>query len=195
METIFGLSPTLVAAIAIFIGIYIVFFLIRIFADMVIVGFALTAAIATFYIDEFYDQYLALLGDAPILKMMGLVLPPQPETWAVFSIAGLLLVLAVLACIPFLPFSETYRFILGIEKVSMEKNEAKVRQWMAEEIENLDKNMDEDIVKTWVREEIANQDGLEEENTREWIRSEIEKMVAKTKLSEKSEKKTSYRRH
>jgi hypothetical protein len=55
-----------------------------------------------------------------------------------------IVIVAVFLCIPFLPFSDTYRKILGIEKpVSTE--EARIRRWILEEIDRIRK--EEQIVR------------------------------------------------
>ncbi len=126
----------IVVAIIVFVSIYIAFLLIRLLADMFIVGIALACAVAAYSLIGF-DLYPAfrdaLMVDIGLLAKLGVNLPQQPETWAVYTIAGLIAIVGVIACVPFLPFSATYRKMLGVEKLSR-KEEAKIKQWVQEEL-------------------------------------------------------------
>jgi len=126
--------PILVA-ILVFLGIYLAFLLIRLFADFFLVAIALTSAWLAYNIQNFYPEILMILQESSLLNTLRLTLPEQPDQQAVLIIAGLIVAGAVLISIPFLPFSATYRTMFGIENPVFSRKEAKVRAWIHEEIE------------------------------------------------------------
>ncbi len=136
-------SPFIIA-ILVFLGIYLVFFFIRLFADFILVGIALISAIFTYYFLHYPDVYKFVIDfskEIPILSMLfqHLALPEQLEQLdqnAIIVIGCMITALAVLISIPFLPFSATYRFLFGVENPVFQRKEAKVRGWIVEEIEN-----------------------------------------------------------
>jgi len=123
-------------AFAVFAGVYMFFFLIRVFADMYLVGIALACAFAAFSIEgfNFYPEYREVLTELGMLNYLGLSLPPQPDTGAVLVICFFIVVAGVALCLPVLPFSATYRYMLGVERLTSEE-ETKIRRWVQEEIE------------------------------------------------------------
>lgn len=127
-------SP-IVVAILVFLSIYLAFLLIRLFADFFIVGVALLSAVIAYNIQRFYPEFLMILQESNFLNMLGLTLPEQPTPEAVFTIAGLIVVVAILVSIPILPFSATYRLLLGVDNPAFARKESKVRGWIVEEIQ------------------------------------------------------------
>lgn len=128
-------SP-IVVAISVFLSIYLTFLLIRLFADFFLVGIALGSAVLAYHIQEYYSEFLMVLQESNILSLLSLNLPPeQPDSWAIFTIAGIIAGGAVLISIPILPFSATYRQMLGVENPVFARKEAKVRAWIHEEME------------------------------------------------------------
>jgi hypothetical protein len=128
-------SP-IVVAILVFLSIYLIFLLIRLFADMFIVGIALASSVLAYFIKGDYPKFVSFLQDSPIINLVGGNLPPQPTSGSIFLIASIITIGAVLLCLPFLPFSATYRFMLGIEK-PLFSEEAKIRGWIREELEHI----------------------------------------------------------
>jgi energy-coupling factor transporter transmembrane protein EcfT len=136
-------SPFIVA-ILVFLSVYLAFFLIRLFADFILVGIALISAIFTFYFlhdPEIYHTVIDFSKEVPLLSMLfqHLGLPEQLDQVdqnAIIVIASMITALAVLISIPFLPFSATYRYLFGVENPVFQRKEAKVRGWIVEEIEN-----------------------------------------------------------
>ncbi len=126
-------SPWL-RAIAVFIGIYIAFFLIRFLSDMYIVGITLLSAILTYHIDTHYTDYISILNEVDIFRRFGLIFPEQADTSAFITLSLLFIIGAVIACLPALPFSATYRQMLGVEKMSV-REQKNIRHWIAEEIQ------------------------------------------------------------
>jgi hypothetical protein len=127
-------SPTVVA-ILVFLSIYLLWFLIRLFADLFLVGIALVSATLAYNIESYYEQFLMVLQESNLLNLLSMTLPEQADSLAVFKIAGLITASAVLISIPILPFSATYRHLLGIENPLFARKEAKVRGWIIEEIQ------------------------------------------------------------
>lgn len=126
-------SP-IVVAILVFLSIYFVFLLIRLLSDMIIVGIALSSAILAYNIKGHYSEFLPVLQESPFLTLFGVNLPTQPDTSAIYLIAIFIILIAILFCLPFLPFSATYRYMLGVEK-PLFSEQAKVRGWILEELE------------------------------------------------------------
>ena len=127
-------SP-IVVAILVFLSIYLAFLLIRLFADFFLVGIALGSATLAYNIQGFYPEFLMVLQESNILNILGLTLPQQSTPEAIFTIASLIVVVAILVCIPILPFSATYRLLLGVDNPAFARKESKVRGWIVEEIQ------------------------------------------------------------
>ncbi|OQW93415.1 MAG: hypothetical protein BWK79_11275 [Beggiatoa sp. IS2] len=131
---------SLIIAIIAFLSIYLMFLLIRIFADMFIVGIALVGALAAYSIRGFdlYSSFRQGLEGFESLKKLldfvGLGIPEQPDILGISIMVVIIVMGCLLVCLPFLPFSATYRQILGVEKLTR-KEETRVRQWINEEIE------------------------------------------------------------
>ena len=133
MDAAFFQKP-IVMAVLIFLSIYLVFFLIRVLADMVIVGVALMSAVVVYNMPAFYVEYRNFLQSIIPFNKIGLKLAEQGDGASYLIIAVCLLLAAVLVCLPFLPFSATYRQILGVERMN-KSDETKIRQWIAEEMD------------------------------------------------------------
>jgi hypothetical protein len=134
MDTTLFQKPAIMA-ILVFLSIYLVFFLIRILADMFIVGIAFTSAVVIYNMPAFYSEYRNLLQTLLPFNKIGLKLSEQPDGMSFLIIAVCIVLGAVILCLPFLPFSATYRQILGIERLG-KSDEAQIRQWVTEEIEH-----------------------------------------------------------
>jgi hypothetical protein len=127
-------SSPIVVAIFVFLSIYLIFLLIRLLSDLVIVGVALASAVLAYHIKGHYSDFLPILRELPFLDVLGINFPDQPEVATIYVIASLIIAGAVLVCLPFLPFSATYRIMLGVEK-PLFSEETKVRGWIREEID------------------------------------------------------------
>ncbi|MCK5717117.1 MAG: hypothetical protein KAH77_06455 [Thiomargarita sp.] len=137
-------SP-IVIAIIVFISIYVIWYLIRVFADFILVSIALSSAVLSYYIPNLYPSILVGLKEMNLLNILGMTwLPEQADFAAIIAIACLIVGVAVLISIPILPFSATYRSMLGIEGSVFKRKEAKIRQWIIEEVQHYhDKNINE----------------------------------------------------
>jgi len=122
-------------AVLVFLSIFFIFLLIRLFADFLLVGIALGSATLAYNIQGFYPDILMVLQESNILHVLGLTLPKQSNPEAVFIIASLIVVTAILISIPILPFSATYRLLLGVDNPAFARKESKVRGWILEEIQ------------------------------------------------------------
>jgi len=132
-----------VVALGVFVAIYVTFLLIRLLADMYIVGVALASAVLAFNIYAYYPDFKMELEQLKFLNTLGIELSAQPDGWSVLVIAILITLMAVLLCIPVLPFSATYRQILGVERLNRAE-ETKIRNWVREELEQEHTREDKD---------------------------------------------------
>ncbi|TGO02799.1 hypothetical protein PN36_18880 [Candidatus Thiomargarita nelsonii] len=119
-------------AIFVFLGIYFVWYSIRFFADFCLVGIALGGAVLAYRIPDWYPIFHMIWKESSFLSIFGPLSPNQPDIAATFFIALLIIAGAVLLSIPFLPFSATYRFMLGVDGPVFRN---KVRAWIIEEVQ------------------------------------------------------------
>lgn len=137
------LNSPIAVAIAVFITIYLSYLLIRLFADFFLVSIAIGSAFLVYQIPDpdWYAIYSTILTETPLLKsMFSSSLPAQPDPNTILSIATLIIILAIIISLPFLPFSATYRVLLGIELPVFRRKERKVRHWIHQEIRKFLKN-------------------------------------------------------
>lgn len=128
-------SPWVFAVVAFF-AIYLLFFIISLLADIYIVAVALLSAIFAFNIPKWYPELYSSLNELAFLDHIGLTLAAQPTSYDYYTIIALVVILAVFLCIPVLPFSATYRQMLGANRLSKHE-EACVKRLVTEEIANL----------------------------------------------------------
>ncbi|WP_353570833.1 hypothetical protein [Candidatus Albibeggiatoa sp. nov. BB20] len=155
----------LLAAIGVFLSIYAIYFLIRIFADLMLVAIALFSAIAAFNIKSYYAEFREIFSNLKFLDKLGIELAEQATTGSIAIVAAFIVISAVILSLPFLPFSQTYRLMLGIEKLTS-REEEKIRLWVNDEAEEL-LEAEETKVKQWVSEELERweeDDGDDNEN-------------------------------
>jgi hypothetical protein len=136
-------SPFIIALL-VFFGIFLMFVFISLLSDLVIVGVALACAVLAYYIPGFYPEiYEALSHSLQGLRQFGIVLPEQLDSSTHYLLAGLIVLGGTLICIPVLPFSATYRQMLGANKLSS-GDEIHVKRLVAEELERLKKKLAEE---------------------------------------------------
>lgn len=112
------------------------FLLMRLFADMYIVAVALVASGAAYFIPKEYNEfYKFFMKDMPALNIIGVDLSVQPDVLSIYLIALIIMLFSVLLCLPALPFSSTYRQILGANRLSSSE-ELKIKRWINESIEH-----------------------------------------------------------
>ncbi|OUD12389.1 hypothetical protein [Thioflexithrix psekupsensis] len=121
---------------AVFVAVYLVFFLIRVFADMYLVTVALLCGVAAYGIEgfNFYKEYRELLIESGISKYLSLNLSTTPDTGSIAVVAFFIIMVGVILCLPMLPFSATYRAMLGVERLT-DDEERRIRRWVREEID------------------------------------------------------------
>lgn len=137
MESTHFLTSPVVLAIIVFLGIYLLFFLIRVLADMAIFGIVLGCSVAVYSIQGFdlYDDFRNFfVTDLKITAKLGLIISEQPDAISLITMATIIGLVGLAICLPFLPFSETYRKILGVERLSRVE-QAKIQAWIRSEIE------------------------------------------------------------
>jgi hypothetical protein len=145
-------TSQLIIAVAVFLSIYLIFFLlIRLFADMAIVGTSLLCAGVAFLIPPYYESFRGVIQSIGVIGSLGLKIPETPTMVGMTVIACFVIAIGVLICLPFLPFSETYRAILG-GKPGV--TETQVKQLINDELATIDE-LDEKKIKQWIREELA----------------------------------------
>ena len=125
-------SPIVIACL-VFISIYLVWFVIRLFADFVLVGIAFLSAVLAYHIQPYYPEILMILTESNMVEILNL--PAESNEIAILKISGLIIACAVLVSIPFLPFSATYRFMFGIEIPVFHCRKNKIRELITEEIQ------------------------------------------------------------
>lgn len=125
-------SPFIIAAIAFF-GIFFMFFFISLLSDLVIILIALGSAFLAYNIPEYYGEFRDILNSVPSLQQVGLHLPQQPDVQAFYVLAILIIGIGTILCIPVLPFSATYRHMLGSYHLS-KRDENRIRSMMYAEI-------------------------------------------------------------
>jgi Zn-dependent protease with chaperone function len=134
------MNSPIVVAISVFLLIYLAFFLIRLFADFILVGIAVFSAGFIYYFlsdAEIYKTIIVLSKEIHVFSLLFQGLPEHLEEVdqnAKIVLASLITLIAVLISIPFLPFSATYRFMFGVENPVFQRKESKVRGWIVEEI-------------------------------------------------------------
>lgn len=106
----------------------------RLFADMYIVTVALVASGAAYFIPTEYAVFRKLFNEDMSLDILGIKLAEQPDLLSIYLIAFSIMLFAVLVCLPALPFSATYRQILGANRLSPSE-ELKIKRWIEESVE------------------------------------------------------------
>jgi len=145
------LNSQIVMAILVFISVYTFFFLIRLLADMYIVAIAIIAATGGYFIPDAYPEFRLILQEFKFLENLGIIFPEQADDLAFFKMAAIIVLFSVLICLPLLPFSATYRQILGVERLSTsEKN--KIRELVHQELHR--NSLNEAEIKRVIKEEI-----------------------------------------
>jgi hypothetical protein len=156
-------SPILLG-IAVFVTIFLVFFLIRLFADWILVAIALGSAVLSYHIHQFYPEFLMILQESGLLEILKITLPEQPDNLAILMIAGLITTIAIIISLPILPFSVTYRFLLGVEPSIYAQK--KIQKLIGKEVKQQLPAFLEKKVQKWIHQEVQKnlQDSIQREN-------------------------------
>ena len=125
-----------VFAIVVFFAIYLLFFIISLLADIYIVAVALLMSIFAFNIPRLYPTLQSTLNEFGFLDKLGLRLAIEPTSYDYYTLIAIAVIFAVFICIPVLPFSATYRQMLGANRLSKHEEEC-VKGLVREEITTL----------------------------------------------------------
>jgi len=123
-------------AIGAFLAVYLLFFIISLLADIYIVGIALVTAFFSYNVPRLYPELQSTLNDFGFLSKLGMSLSTTPTATDYYIIIGLAVLAAVFVCIPVLPFSATYRQMLGANRLSKHE-EGCVKRLVHEELVEL----------------------------------------------------------
>jgi len=123
----------IILAIMVFFGIFLMFFFISLLSDLIIVTLTLGSAAAAYFIPEWYPIFYDTIKDTNLVNLLGLVSPDSLDLATKRVIAILLVLSATLIAIPVLPFSGTYRQILGANRIGR-KDEAYISSVIAKQI-------------------------------------------------------------
>jgi hypothetical protein len=127
-------------ALAVFFGVFFVFFLISLLSDLWIVIVSLGAATLGYFIPTIYPEVQKLSIEIKVLESLGMTLPAQPTASSYYLLGIFLVCTGVLLCLPALPFSATYRQLLGANKIS-KQDEAYIQWVVKEEVERVKKSL------------------------------------------------------
>jgi hypothetical protein len=110
-------DPIIIAIIS-FIAVFLIFFIISLLSDIVIIGIVLASAVFTYFIPDLYPNIQEFATDMAWLKSIGVDLTQELNNKTHYILASLIVLASALFCIPILPFSATYRQMLGANKIS-----------------------------------------------------------------------------
>lgn len=112
-------SPWILALIAFF-SIFLMFVMISLLADLLIIGTAVGCAAAAYFLPSWYPLFYEIVAETQLPVYLGLAAPLENgslEQATLYTMMALLIFAGTLICIPALPFSATYRQILGANKI------------------------------------------------------------------------------
>ncbi len=128
----------IILAIMVFFGIFLMFFFISLLSDLIIVVLTLGSAAAAYFIPEWYPIFYDAVKDTDLVSLLGLVTPEALDTATKRVMAILLVATATLIAIPVLPFSGTYRQILGANRIGR-KDEAYITSIISKQVKKANK--------------------------------------------------------
>jgi len=128
----------IILAIIVFFGIFLMFFFISLLSDLIIVTLTLGSAAAAYFIPEWYPIFYDMIKDSNLINLLNLATPENLDLASKRTLAALLIFSATLIAIPVLPFSGTYRQILGANRIGR-KDEAYISSVIAKQIKQHNK--------------------------------------------------------
>ena len=129
-----------ILALIVFVGIFLMFVIISLLSDLLIIGTVLGCTAAAYFIPEWYPLFYEFIADTQIPVYLGLAAPVDNapiEQATIYTLTGLLIFFGTLVCIPALPFSATYRQILGANKIG-KRDEAFVKALVKAEMDEFE---------------------------------------------------------
>jgi len=130
------MDTPLILALCVFFGIFLMFFFLSLLSDLLIIGIAVGCAAAAYFIPDWYPMLYEALQGSPLLTYLSLGAPETLSASNRYVLSALLTLLGALFCIPALPFSATYRQLLGANKIGRQ-DESYIKSLVRSELEAL----------------------------------------------------------
>lgn len=134
------MDTPVVIALIVFFGIFLMFFIVSLLSDLWIFLVSLGSAAAMYFIRDWYPMVFNAIKNSPLAQQLHLMPPEQLDSTTIFVVAGILVVIATILCIPALPFSATYRQMLGANKLTR-RDETYIRGVVKTELDDLRKRL------------------------------------------------------
>jgi hypothetical protein len=132
-------SPVVIA-LMVFFGIFLMFFIVSLLSDLWIFLVSLGSAAAAYFMRDWYPMVFDVIKTSPVVQQLHLMPPDKLDSTTMFIVAGVLVVIATILCIPALPFSATYRQMLGANKLTR-RDETFIRGLIKTELDDLRKRL------------------------------------------------------
>ncbi len=134
------MDTPVVIALIVFFGIFLMFFIVSLLSDLWIFLVSLGSAAAAYFMRDWYPMVFDVIKTSPVVQQLHLMPPDKLDSTTIFIIAGVLVVIATILCIPALPFSATYRQMLGANKLTR-RDETFIRGLIKTELDDLRKRL------------------------------------------------------
>ncbi len=134
------METPVVIALIVFFGIFLMFFIVSLLSDLWIFLVSLGSAAAAYFMRDWYPMLFDAIKTSPVVQQLHLMPPDKLDSTTIFIVAGFLVVIATILCIPALPFSATYRQMLGANKLTR-RDETFIRGVIKTELDDLRKRL------------------------------------------------------
>jgi len=134
------MDTPIVTALMVFFGIFLMFFIVSLLSDLWIFLVSLGSAAAMYFIRDWYPMLFDAIKTSPLVQQLHLMPPDKLDSTTIFVIAGFLIIISTIICIPALPFSATYRQMLGANKLTR-RDETYIRGVIKTELDDLRKRL------------------------------------------------------
>jgi hypothetical protein len=134
------MDTPVVIALIVFFGIFLMFFIVSLLSDLWIFLVSLGSAAAAYFMRDWYPMVFDVIKTSPVVQQLHLMPPDKLDSTTIFIIAGVLVIIATILCIPALPFSATYRQMLGANKLTR-RDETFIRGLIKTELDDLRKRL------------------------------------------------------
>jgi len=134
------MDTPVVIALIVFFGIFLMFFIVSLLSDSWIFLVSLGSAAAAYFMRDWYPMVFDVIKTSPVVQQLHLMPPDKLDGTTIFIITGVLVVIATILCIPALPFSATYRQMLGANKLTR-RDETFIRGLIKTELDDLRKRL------------------------------------------------------
>jgi hypothetical protein len=134
------MDTPVVIALIVFFGIFLMFFIVSLLSDLWIFLVSLGSAAAAYFMRDWYPMVFDVIKTSPVVQQLHLMPPDKLDSTTMFIVAGVLVVIATILCIPALPFSATYRQMLGANKLTR-RDETFIRGLIKTELDDLRKRL------------------------------------------------------